>query len=226
MFELMKHQHEYQYGMRTVISNLLPVDLCLALQHRVKELSANGSVSLVNHSGKGTLSELDGGGEYLHHIFKGGDIRQYFPELVGAYHALLPIVSAVTCTKTLLSPYPESDINIKAYPAGGGTIGGHFDTNAITVLVYLTTNTEAPLEIEISRAHPSRPEGWVEYESIYAQAGSMLLMKGRDVWHCSKPTDKEEKTVAIFNYYVEGDTWRPEQFDAFVYEGSEVSEVV
>jgi len=162
------------------------------------------------------------GGDYLHHIFKGNDIREHFPELVGAYHALLPLVSIVTCSKTLISPYPESDINIKAYPKGGGTIGGHYDTNAITVLIYLTTNSEAPLELEIPKSHPSKDIDWIENENIYASSGSMLLMKGREVWHRSKPTEKEEKFVVIFNYYVEGDTWRPDKFDAFVYNGSKV----
>ncbi len=36
-------------------------------------------------------------------------------------YALSPI-SLIACTNTIVSPYPTSDINIKAYPADGATL--------------------------------------------------------------------------------------------------------
>jgi len=61
MFSLMEHQHSYHHGMRTVISNILPKELCDTLRARVKELINSGNIQLVSHSEKGTMSELDGG---------------------------------------------------------------------------------------------------------------------------------------------------------------------
>lgn len=223
MFTLIKHQGGYHHDMHTIIDHILPKELCLELSDRVRKLIKENKVQLVSHSKQGTIDELDGGGDYLHHIFKGKDIREFFPELVGAYHSLVSLLSCVTCSETIISPYLDSDMNIKAYPKGGGTIGWHYDTNAITVLIYLTSNTEAPLKLKISRSHPSKKDSWTECEMVYASAGSMLLMKGREVWHISEPTDTEEKFVVVFNYYVEGDTWRPKKFDSMVYDGEKVN---
>ncbi|WP_285799872.1 ESPR-type extended signal peptide-containing protein, partial [Escherichia coli] len=42
------------------------------------------------------------------------------------------LISIITCTDTITSPYELSDVNIKAYPPNGGTLGLHYDTNGIT----------------------------------------------------------------------------------------------
>lgn len=125
----------------------------------------------------------------------------------------------ITCTDTIVSPYPTSDINIKAYPAGGGTLGLHYDTNGITVLLFLTTNTEAPLRMQIPRTHPSKKEGWIEHKNIYAKKGALLVMQGRKTLHDSEPTISEQKLSVVMNYYERHDTYRHEDFDNFVYYG-------
>jgi hypothetical protein len=126
----------------------------------------------------------------------------------------------VTNTDTIVSPYEQSEINIKAYPPGGGTLGEHYDTNGITVLLFLTTNKEAPLRMQIPRFHPNKGK-WIENKSIYANQGSLLVMKGREILHDCEPTVYEQKLTVVLNYYEEGDTWRPEQFDNSVYNGIE-----
>lgn len=142
------------------------------------------------------------------------------PELNAVYHSILPLVSLITLKEAIISPYEQSDINIKAYPAGGGTLGEHYDTNGITVLLFLTTNKEAPLRMKIPRSHPAKGE-WIEHKNIYAQQGSLLVMQGREILHDCEPTVTEQKLTVVLNYYEQGDTWRPKQFDDFVYRGVE-----
>jgi hypothetical protein len=217
-FDLTRHIREYHYDYVTVVDSVMVPSLCDSLRERIERLIGAGQVKLVDHHGRGTDAVSDSGGRYLHHIFEGDDIRLHLPELTAVYHAVLPLVSSITSQDVVLSPYPRSDINIKVYPPGGGTLGEHYDTNGVTVLLFLTTNREAPLRIQIPRSHPSKGK-WTERRSIYATAGSLLVMKGREVLHDCEPTIRERKISAVLNYYVRGDTWRHESFDSFVYDG-------
>jgi hypothetical protein len=219
MFNINIHRKEYHHDFVTVISKLLPEKICAVLRNRVNEVIAAGNVKIVNHKGLGNSSVSDGGGQYLHHIFQGQDVRDYLPELVSFYHSLVPLVGMVTCLDAIASPHDRSDINIKVYPAGGGTLGLHRDTNGITVLLFLTTNKEAPLRMQIPRTHPSKEQPWVEHKKIYANAGDLLIMRGRDVLHDCEPTITEQKMTVVLNFYDKNDTWRPAQFDSFVYDG-------
>jgi len=76
--------------------------------------------------------------------------------------------------------------------------------------------------MNIERNHPSYNKHKIEVRQVYAESGSLLIMKGREVWHTSEPTINEEKRVVVFNYYENGDTWRPKKFDDFVYDGIKV----
>lgn len=146
MFDINQHCHNYFYNLETIIDDLIPETVCDALCARTNALITANRADWVKHDNQGTDAVSDLGGIYNHYIFKGADIRAQFPELSAVYHALLPLISLVTHTDTVVSPYPASDINIKAYPPGAGTLGLHYDTNGITVLLFLTTNKEAPLE--------------------------------------------------------------------------------
>ncbi|WP_269537001.1 hypothetical protein [Cerasicoccus fimbriatus] len=221
MINIDQKRHEYAYDFVTTIPNFLLAKSCDKINTGMSDLINLRKVDLVDHTEQGTVSELDYGGAYKHHIFKGNDIRAHFPILEGIYYAILPLVSLVTLQPVVLSPYPDSDINIKSYPPGGGTIGWHKDTNGITVLLYTTTNTEGPLIVEIERDHPNKPST-IETKEIYAEKGMLLLMQGRKVKHMSAPTSLETKSVVVFNFYVggkHGDTWRPSGFDDLVYKG-------
>ncbi len=225
MFNLQEHQYDYFYNLATVIENLIPESLCDTLTERVNQVIQDGKVDYVQHTGLGNESVSDIGGEYNHHIFKGEDIRSFLPELVAIYHAILPLISLITCTDAVISPYPTSDINIKAYPAGGGTLDLHYDTNGITVLLFLTTNKEAPLRMQIPRSHPSKKDDWVEHKKIYAKKGSLLVMQGRKTLHDCEPTKTEQKISVVLSYYEEHDTYRHEDFDDFVYYGKKPKEL-
>jgi hypothetical protein len=220
MFPIQVHQKNYHYDYVTVVESLIPKNICETLRNRVNQIISSNLVTLVSHEGLGNDSVTDNGGKYLHHIFKGNDIRTYLPELVMIYHSILPLVSLITHTDAITSPYPQSDINIKAYPRGGGTLGEHRDTNGITVLMFLTTNKEAPLRMKIPRYHPSKGK-WIENKQIFANEGSLLIMKGREILHDCEPTINEQKLSVVLNYYESHDTWRPLKFDDFVYNGVE-----
>lgn len=217
-FRLEEHVREYHYDYATVLDGLMSEAQCEELVRRINHLIAAGKIKLVNHEGKGAAAVSDVGGRYLHHIFEGEDVRRHLPELTAVYRAVLPLVAAVTTQDAVLSPYPRSDINIKVYPPGGGTLGEHYDTNGITVLLFLTSNREAPLRMQVPRSHPSRGK-WSEHREIHAKAGSLLVMKGREVLHDCEPTVVEQKISVVLNYYVRGDTRRHESFDNFVYDG-------
>ncbi|GIB73305.1 hypothetical protein VCSRO19_0913 [Vibrio cholerae] len=225
MFDINKHRYNYFYNYLTVIEDLIPVHICDKLIARVNTKIEEGSIPLVNHNGLGNSAVSDLGGKYLHHIFKGDDVREYLPELEAIYHSILPIVSMITCTDTVVSPYKLSDMNIKAYPAGGGTLGLHYDTNGITVLLFLTENKEAPLRVQIPRSHPSQDKDWIEHKKVYAKKGALLIMQGRKVLHDCEPTITEQKLSVILNYYERHDTYRHEDFDNFVYFGKKPKEL-
>jgi hypothetical protein len=224
MFDLRKHQHDYFYNLVTTVDSLIPNHICDQLAWRVNQVIADGLVDHVKHKAVGTSAVSDLGGEYDHHIFKGDDIRRHLPELAAIYHALLPLISIITCTDTIVSPYPVSDINIKSYPPGGGTLGLHYDTNGITVLLFLTNNREAPLRMQIERSHPSQKGQWIETRNIYAKKGTLLVMQGRKSLHDSEPTKTEQKLTVVYNYYERHDTYRHEDFDKFVYYGVKPAE--
>jgi hypothetical protein len=217
-FRLEDHVRAYHYDYATTLDGIMDAGQCAVLVERINRLVDAGEVKRVDHVGRGTEAMSDTGGRYLHHIFEGDDVRRHLPELTAVYRAILPLVGAVTSQEAVLSPYPRSDVNIKVYPPGGGTLGEHYDTNGITVLLFLTDNREAPLRMQIPRAHPSRGR-WVERRVIHARAGTLLVMKGREVLHDCEPTVSEQKISVVFNYYVRGDTWRHESFDDFVYDG-------
>lgn len=219
MFDVNKHQHDYFYNLATVIEDLIPGELCDTLAERVNDVINCNSVDLVRHSSLGTDAVSDLGGEYNHHIFKGSDVREYLPELNAIYHSLVPLISLITHTDAVVSPYPASDINIKAYPPGGGTLGLHYDTNGITVLLFLTSNKEAPLRMQIERSHPGKKHSWTEHRNIYAKKGALLVMQGRKSLHDSESTITEQKLSVVYNYYERDDTYRHEDFDNFVYYG-------
>ena len=123
MFDIERHRHEYHHQFCTVIPDIFPGDLCKCLVDRLTGLIEDDGLHYVDHEGQGTRLELDASGKYRHYLADGSAIRQHFPELKGAYHSLTPLIAAITSDDVVVSPYADSDINIKAYPPNGGTVG-------------------------------------------------------------------------------------------------------
>lgn len=106
MLDIVKLQREYFYDYATVIDRLIPENICDNLAERINEIIDLQEVDLVKHSSLGTDTVSDLGGDYMHHIFKGDDIRNHLPELGAIYHSLLPLISLITHTDAIVSPYP------------------------------------------------------------------------------------------------------------------------
>lgn len=213
------HRRNYLYNNWTEVPDFLPSSVVKSLADRTNQCIREKKVALVQHSGLGGPKQYDEGGDYIHYIFRGPDIRSLMPELYGVYVALPHYLSVLTSQEVITSPYPESDISMRVYPPGGGTIGWHKDTNGISVLLYLTTNTEGALVMEIEKEIPPFEKTHVVTEKVLARAGSLIALQGRRVRHYVEPMQHETKMSVILNYYVQGDTWRPENFDKFIYDG-------
>lgn len=216
MFNIDKYRSDYHHDFVTVISHLLPREICAELRERVNDIIDKGLVTPDDSQDAGNSPVSDMGVGHFHYVFKGDDIRNYLPGLKAVYHALLPLVSMVTRSDVIVSPYPRSDINIKVYPPGSDA-GGLYDTNGIAVLLFLTTNKEAPLRIQIPRSDPSEKEGWIERKNIYAEEGSILIMRAREILHDCEPTITEQKMMIVLNFYKRDDIWRPSQYHSLTY---------
>lgn len=192
MFDINQHRHEYFYNLATVIRGLIPDDLCDALAARVNNIAE--------------VQGADAACNYV--VFKGDDIRRYLPELIAIYHSLVPLISLITHTDTVVSPHAQSDIHIKAWPPGCGLPGMDDESQGITVLLFLTTNREGPQCMEVERFHPRQEKPWIEQRRIFATKGSLLLMQSRNALHHSEPTLTEQKLSVVYNYYERHDTYR------------------
>lgn len=196
-FELSRHVREYHYDYATVVEDLIDEEQCGTLRRRIDWLIAEGQVRLVDRRSPG------GEGCY-HHLFDGDDVRLHLPEIAALYQASLPLVTAITSQDVVLSPNRRAAINIRAYPAGGGAQGVHYDDNGITALLFLTTNSEAALRMEIPRT-----QACTEQRHYLPRAGALVVMKGREVLHDSMPTLHQRKISVVFRYGIRGEPWLP-----------------
>lgn len=131
------------------------------------------------------------------------------PELRDIYLERVELLRALTSLDVITSPYARSRVSCLRYPANGGEQSWHYDGNVVTALLYLTDNDDghtAAMRLDTGEEHLVKPE-----------AGNLLLMRGREVWHRGAPALAAPKIVMPWNYYVEGDTNRPEGMDALLY---------
>ena len=217
MFDINKHFYQYHYNKLVLIDKILPEIICQNLANRAEQLAISGKAIQVNSKGKGTSDILDGGGDYLYKVMDMQKIITYFPELVPLYHSMVPLISVITHGDVITSPHSGSEITLKIYQDKKAAQGWHYDTNTITALLYLTTNQEGATVCKVQKHHPSWTKPKVKTHKIYPRAGSLLLMQGREVWHCAEPLINEIKVVVPFNYYLKNDTWRPAGIDDLVY---------
>jgi hypothetical protein len=219
LIELDRHRAEYHNDLLTIVPDVLNPDAAGSIARRTLDLIERGGAIHRDQIGTGDTAVLDGGGAYRHWVVDGLRVLEHFPDLMAIYEALKSLVSAVTLqdVTTSTEKFPRSCVNLKVYRGEGSEQGWHFDTNAITGLLYLTTNTKGGTRCEIPRYHPDEALRTTETRVIQPFAGSLLIMQGRRVWHRADPVDDEVKIVAPLNYYTATDYWRPEGIDNLVY---------
>jgi hypothetical protein len=214
-----RHRAEYHNDLLTVVPDVIDADLLGAWNERVEQLLAAGRAIRRDEEGRGGGEVLDGGGAYRHFVLDGLMVRQHLPGLMVAYEVLKHVIAAVTLhdVRTAARAYPRSAVNVKVYRGEGSQQGWHYDTNAITGLLYLTTNREGGTLCRIPRDHPVEALRTHQERRVLPVAGSLLIMQGRRVWHRAEPMTAETKVVAPLNYYTADDLWRPEGIDDLVY---------
>lgn len=136
-----------------------------------------------------------------HTMFLLPGLQVVAPELIGAYHALVPLVEAIVGRDVILSPYELSPVLAKVH-THGDFHGEHFDTQPVTALLYLTGGAATEL-------HDLRGER----ASVEPYPGSLLLMQGRRCLHWVPAHDETlhgaYRITVPMNYYFPDDTYRP-----------------
>jgi len=212
--DLARHRHEYWYDGLTV----LPEAFSLAVVQRWRAwalATGRALASAVNAIADDTWTYQEAGYKHQYLMIDGRAIKDRLPDMHRAYLEFLPVVQEVISPFAVPSPYAASDMNILIYEPPGACIGWHRDTNAATVLVYLTTNTEGGTEVRPLKRAPD--DASPPARIVWPQEGAVLLMQGRWVVHRGLPVESEVKVACAWNYYLTDDYKRPADFDDRIY---------
>ena len=149
---------------------------------------------------------MDEGGWYAYDYVSSDVLMQYQPRVQMSYQILVPMLKAITGEAVIQSPYLKSRVLGVSYNRAGDCQGYHRDTQPITALLYVE-GAEMGAGTELhdfqGAAHVLAPPN-----------GSLLVMQGRHIRHCSLALAKGRKIVLPMNYYTEQDTWRPKSLDS------------
>lgn len=117
------------------------------------------------------------------------------PEIGQIYHNFVHILKFIIGSDVVISKDIRSAYSAKAYIDDGDEQGWHYDSNEITGVLYLTSTCKSGFtEID--------PLDSEEFVSIIPQAGSVLILQGRECWHRAAPVrDGEIKVICPFNYF-------------------------
>lgn len=207
------HRREYFYNGATLIPEAIDAELIRVWRQRAFRLaSSQGLRRDLQASKKDVLGD---GGDYHYRVFDGLLVQKHWPEMLACYRALVGLVSAVTLENVRTSPYERSAVNVLMYQGNNDQQSWHFDTNRISALLYLTTNTQGGTECQLLTDNPHQTEK--RFRTFLPQEGALLLMQGRKVWHRGCSVQQETKVVCLWNYYAANDTWRPEGIDELLY---------
>jgi hypothetical protein len=116
----------------------------------------------------------------------------------------------------------QSAVTFMRYDPPAGQMVHHYDTNSLTVLLYLTDNEDGATELWPITTH--RPTTLTTPDEIVGESvkilpvtGKMVIFQGRRCWHNSSPVLKGTKISSAWNYYINGDNWRPPEVSKRLY---------
>lgn len=144
-----------------------------------------------------------------HFVLDALQVQAIIPELWDFYQKLPAFVAPIVGREVILSPYERSAVNVKVY-APGDDHGWHYDTNALTALLYLTeTDSETGTLVELDG----------ETFPLIAKPGDLLVMNGREINHKVRavPEHAPTRVTVPLNLYYPDDIGRPEDTDELVY---------
>jgi hypothetical protein len=212
--DLAWHRHQYWYTGLTVLPEAFPPTVVQRWRSWALE-RGKALAHVVNGVADETWDYQEPGYKHQYRMIDGLVIKEHLPDMHQVYLEFLGVVREVISSLAVPSPYVSSDMNILVYEPPGACIGWHRDTNAATVLVYLTTNSEGGTEVQPLRRAPD--EAPPPTSIVWPKAGSVLLMQGRWVVHRGLPVENEVKVACAWNYYLADDCKRPADFDERIY---------
>lgn len=201
----------------TIFDNLLPllmIEYWRGCVEGYSECDGEGINHISKKFDKPNAEARDAAGEYRFTSID-GRLCFSFHALTEYYYSTANFLSLFTGLDVVESWDRQSAITFMNYPATGGQIVPHYDTNGLTLLLYLTNNPDegATQLYPLTSLRPTllgQPDEIIgEPVLIYPKAGMAVLFQGRRCWHSSLPTIKANKISAVFNYYQKDDNWRP-----------------
>jgi hypothetical protein len=203
---------EYHSTGVVVIPGVLPESVCSTLVERVETLIAGEYSQWLDRTAQ---RYGEPGGILRHGLIDGLVIRKHLLEIQTLYHALHPLVGALTGQSIVSGLYPISDINMVVYQHGS-VKGPHFDTVPVSLLLFLTSHPEDTNQGSL--CYESLTGRTVEY---FPRAGDIFLFQGRRVRHWVKAiTAPLMRIVVNANYYTADDHSRDPGIDELLYSQS------
>lgn len=209
-----------------LIDDLFPADLLKEWKHNVEYLSEHSEAAGVNRIDKvfekEDLETRDSSGSYKFTSID-GRANSEFRCLQSYYFSISNFLSLLLNSDIVTSFDEQSSISFMKYDPPGGTLLNHFDSNFPSFVLYLTDNPdEGATEIlPITALRPTilnrADEVIGPAVKIYPKFGQVLLFNGARCWHGSNPVFKFPKISAVFNYYVKGNEFRPDQVSKRLY---------
>ena len=170
---------------------------CRDLLQRARELAPTCGIAQfgpASHSGVRRYTLLDG-----------QVMRKHFRDLLLWYRAIAMWASVLCRRPVVVSPYIRSSVNIKIYEEPGSCQGWHYDTNPLTVVLYLM-DAEAPTVFQTEGGETK----------VDAREGRVLMFSGRHILHQVAPTD-DARAIVVCNLYHPDDLDRPDWIDPMEY---------
>jgi len=201
-----------------ILDNLIPKDLveywaAIALDLSTK-LTRQGVKKIEKQFDAADLETRDAAGIYSLVSIPGYVAFCDFENLKIYYQNLANFLSLFTGLDIVLSEDIESAVTVMVYPPPAGQMTAHYDTNPITVLLYLTDNQDGGTELyPLTARRPTTLTTIDEFIAdpivILPKVGRIVLFQGQKIWHKALPVTKTTKISSAWNYYIKGENWRP-----------------
>lgn len=160
----------------------------------------------------------DMGGPYRYELLTGLQIGAHFHELTALYNGWQPFVSGLTQGDVHLSPYENSTVNVQRYREPDDQSAWHYDTNGISLVVFLESAISGGGVFEI---YGRDEDLTLEPHPVLIERGMAVLFQGtpsKGCLHRGAPLGRgQTKMLVCFNYYYAGDYWRPQEADLWSY---------
>lgn len=132
------------------------------------------------------------------------------PDMYKFYSSLPKQLEKFTYSDIILSPFKRTAYYTKVYMEDGDEQGWHYDTNDLTVVLYLTdvTQTGATEILSIDSKTINK---------VWPKAGAILVLQGQKYWHRASPVTNTTKVICPLNYYLSEPEARHPDLDAIIF---------